>query len=118
MKKELRKIEVLRQAYDRTRPAVATLRSQPSDPAANHDLGWFYAVYKDDWEEALPLLAKGSDERWRSMAQRDLKTPDDPAKLLSLADQWQHLAGSHEGPPRIACLRRAHACYRAARRSR
>ncbi|HEX3999202.1 MAG TPA: hypothetical protein VHX65_11675, partial [Pirellulales bacterium] len=48
--------------------AQAVLDKNPADAEANLAVGRWRAFYKNDWPTGLPLLAKGSDEKLKSLA--------------------------------------------------
>lgn len=86
---------------------IQKLKSNPNDADANLALGSYYALLKSRWDKALPLLAKGSDEPLKKLAQEDLEKPKDPRAQLSLADGWWDLSGMHKEPAQLSLQRRA-----------
>jgi hypothetical protein len=111
MNREAQRLIPLRKAYTQVKPALETLRATPTDPEANQTFGLFEAVDKGDWEEALPLLAKGKEGDLSALARKDLQTPDDPAAVLALADAWKEQGDRAEARLQTACWLRACQCY-------
>ncbi len=87
--------------------AQATLEQNPADADANLALGRWCCFYKSDWPRGLPLLAKGTDERLKTLAQTELKPPAEGEEQAQLADGWWD-----QGSKELAVIRdvvRAHA---------
>jgi hypothetical protein len=103
----------------RTEIALATLRSDPRDPAANYAAGRYIAFIKGDWDQGLPLLAAGDNDRLAQMAKADLATGDSGAQqMLSTADAWRDLGEETSNELfRGACRQRAAYWYEAAMQS-
>jgi len=92
--------------------AAETLKENADDPAANLALGKFRCFFKDDWENGLPLLAKGSDELLKDVAAQELAKPADAAQQVELADGWLKIGRRNsDGAARENILRRARARY-------
>jgi hypothetical protein len=79
-------IETQRKAFEGLEAARATLARDPHDAAANLAVGNFLCLTQGDWSRGLAHLAKGSDEKLRQLALRDLAALD-PAKPASTDDQ-------------------------------
>lgn len=77
--------------------AKATLEKSPTDPEANLLIGRRLAFVKRDWEQGVPMLALGSHEGLRALAQKELAGPQSAAAQLALADGWWDAAESLEG---------------------
>jgi hypothetical protein len=80
----------LQKAYQaqKVKPAAEILRTRPDDADASAVVGKFYCFDKLDWEKGLPLLARGSDETLKSLAEKELARPTDPVAQMTLADEW------------------------------
>jgi hypothetical protein len=74
------------------RKAANTLGKAPDDQAANHTLGVFLALTRQDWASGLPHLAKGTDPGLVGAAKADLNTPTDPKGRFEIGEQWFRLA--------------------------
>lgn len=90
---------------------LATLREKPNDREGNFVVGRYYALRQGDWEKGIPLLALGSDEAFRTLAQRELKGADSPEEQAKLGDGWWTLARTREGWEKSALLLRAGMWY-------
>jgi hypothetical protein len=71
------------------------LKSNAANSAANLALGRFYCFGAGDWEQGLPLLARGGDAGLRRLAQADLAgagADGQPAQRVAIGDGWWDLA--------------------------
>ena len=87
--KELsKKITRLRKEYANVKKALAALEKDPANPEANLTAGLFHCLSKGDWAVGLPLLARGADPGLKSLAEKELASPDDPGLQAKVADGW------------------------------
>ena len=86
--------------------AEAKLKADPNDAEAHLVLGRNYC-FDDNWKDAMPHLAKGSDADLRQLAQRELALPTEPNEQIKLADAWWELAQAREGEERDSLMLRA-----------
>jgi hypothetical protein len=91
----------------RVKKAREVLAATPADPAANLDVGEFECFLRGNWEAGLPLLAKGSEEALRSLAQQDLAAPAAPQDRIVLADAWWERGEKESGVARQKIQQRA-----------
>ena len=85
-------IEYAKKQFDKTRDVVRRLTEDPDDPSANLIVGKFLCYAKGDFDEGLPQLVKGSDERLKQLAATELAHPQDAQAQVQLADSWWELA--------------------------
>jgi hypothetical protein len=90
----------------RRQQAQAAVKADPNDAKAHLALGRYYCL-DDNWQEALPHLAKGGDADLQQLAQRELASPAEPTEQVKLADAWWELAQNREGTERDSLLLRA-----------
>lgn len=90
--------------------ARVRLATNPDDPTSNGILGKYVAVARGDWPRALPMLAKGSDPNWKSIATRELAA----APPAEIADAWWTFADQQPEPAKSAIRRHAADIYRSA----
>src|SRR5207237_1857496 len=76
----VKEIRLLSAEYNRAKSAMTKLKTDPNDAAANSAAGRYTALFKSNWEEGLPLLAKGPDSGLKTVAVEDLQNPTEPAK--------------------------------------
>lgn len=69
------------------------LNDKPDDPDLNLTVGKYLCFQKGDWEKGLPLLALGSDETLKSLAERDGQGPVSVGEQVALADAWWDAGG-------------------------
>ena len=53
---------------EEVRVALATLKTNPTDPEANLVVGKYHCFVKDEWEKGLPMLLKGNDAALKELA--------------------------------------------------
>lgn len=99
------------QAFTAQTQALKTLGDKPDDSKANLSVGQWLAVYEDDWDQALPKLALGSDSKWKAAAVSEQKASADIESQLACADAWWDVAQSATGEAKLAAQRRAASWY-------
>lgn len=77
-----------RDAADRYARDLAKLKETPDDPAANLAVGRYRCLMKGDWENGLPMLAKGSDAALKTAAIFELSNPTSNDEVVHLGDLW------------------------------
>ena len=70
-------IHLLEPIYAAAKKAQETLEKTPADAEANLTVGRWLCFYKGDWTAGLPMLAKGSDEKLKALAEQEIKSPTD-----------------------------------------
>ncbi|MDZ7615416.1 MAG: formylglycine-generating enzyme family protein, partial [Patescibacteria group bacterium] len=84
-----REVQELRKRWEEVQAALAALTSSPDDEAAHSVVGAWCWFVRNDWDRALPHLAKGSDPALRKLADRELNSPpENPVAQVELADAW------------------------------
>ena len=109
-----REVRDLQAQYRNLPAAIATLREDPNDPAANLIAGRFYCLVAGRWDVGLPLLARGGDAALRALATRDLQAPAAGDARAALADEWWSLGERHAGRAQSNLRGRAAHWYRQA----
>lgn len=100
---------------DRLRALRAALDDRPDDPDLNAEAGQVLCFSIGDWDDGLPLLAKGSDVRLADLARRDLGAAHAPAiTRVALGHDWWDAAAGRQGVAKILCQERAAYWYRTA----
>jgi hypothetical protein len=107
-------IHLLEPIYATAKKAQERLDKNPSDAEANLAVGRWRCLYKWDWGAGLPLLAKGSDEKLKSLAEVELKASSDSDQQFTLAEGWWDLAQKEAGVARDSLHLHAGEIYRAA----
>ena len=97
----------LAKAFRDAQKEMKRLAADPENPAANLGLGKFYCLWKNAWERGLPLLAKGSDFDFRSLARREAEAVGDDEQQIALGDLWLQMARTLKKTERDAALVRA-----------
>jgi len=105
-------LQQARQEQEAISVAQERLKTQPDDPDACLAVGRWQCFYQGDWGQGLRLLAKGSDDRLKTLAKQEVPTPptQDDARL-TLADAWWDLGQTMEPPQRPQILRHAGTWY-------
>jgi hypothetical protein len=86
--------------------ALLTLLDHENDAVACGVVGRWYAVDIQDWEHALPLLAKCNDPTLVKAANQELAPHTRSLEQLSIADQWYDL-GKRSAPTKESFWRHA-----------
>lgn len=84
---------------------IKPLLEKTDDPAACLEVGRFWCFSREDWDAGLPYLAKGTDEKLKELAARELAKPALPLRI-ELGDGWFEVA-SQERACRPVLLRHA-----------
>jgi len=64
-----KEIKEAAKAHAKVQAVLATLETNPTDPAANQEAGEYFFFVKGDWGKGIPMFALGSDEVLRTLAQ-------------------------------------------------
>lgn len=106
---EIERLLAQRQRIDQ---ALSVLESDPDNAEANLAVGHWYGLVKDDWDQALPYLAKGNDPQIQLVAKRELiAAADDTDEQIAVGDAWWDLAQTRDDDERAAFMRRAGSWY-------
>jgi len=102
------KVQKAAQSCQQYQDALTALQTDPDDPKAHLAMGWWYCVEQADWEQGLPHLIKGDDDRVKALAQREVDSPPaETADRIALADDWWSLAMKKKEEQKDASMRRA-----------
>jgi hypothetical protein len=85
-------IRARQQAALESKIAADKLKASPKDPEANMALGTYVALFQNDWDKALPMLALSNDAGWSAAAKADLANPVDVGEMTKVADLWWDLS--------------------------
>ena len=104
-----------RQEQETLQAMQERLKAAPDDPDACLTLGRFYCFSRDEWDEGLKLLAKGSDPALKSLATMELaSSPAKAEEKVARGDRWWDLAENAAGGFKSAMRRRAGYWYQEA----
>jgi hypothetical protein len=90
-------IHLLEPIYAAAKKAQETLDKNSADAEANLTVGRWLCFYKGDWTTGLPMLARGSDEKLKALAEQEINSPTDADQQVQLADVWWDLAQKEAG---------------------
>lgn len=71
--------------------SLNTLLRSPDDPVAATAVGRYLCFVKGQWEEGLPLLAKGASAALADAIKADGEVGSDPSKAFVAAERWWQL---------------------------
>lgn len=108
---QAREIETTAADFAAIQPALAKMRDNPTDQAANAAVGKFYCFAKRDWQRGVTMLALGNDELAKAAAVLELEEKPEPLKI---GDGWWQVAESLEGSKQESVQRHAAEFYRRA----
>lgn len=101
-------------AHDAAHQALEKLKTSPTDPAANLAAGQYYCFVKGQWSQGLPLLARGSDEALKAVAEKEVAGADSASDQSALGDAWWQFAEGAQGRSAEIARQRAATWYRRA----
>lgn len=107
----LKQLGELSAAYEQMKAAQQTLDNSPNNGDANSTVGRYLCLMKGNWEDGLPFLAKGSDERLKTSAEFELSTDVDP---IQVADQWWEISDKLTGLQQLRAKSHSGEWYRKA----
>ena len=107
-------LQVFQKQYESFRAAEKQLASSPEDAGAHATVGRWQCFLKGLWEKGLPHLAQAQPPELASLAQADLKSPEDPKSQFLLAERWLKYADSETEEARGHIQLRAAYWYRQA----
>lgn len=90
--------------------AAKTLELVDDDPVANLTVGRWH-VLQDDWDAALPFLAKASDVKWKAAADLEQKTQADAVAQVAVGDAWWDIAEKEASTAKTVLFAHAGDCY-------
>jgi hypothetical protein len=91
-------IENAEELFDRYQSSALVLEADPSDRDAQTVAGTFLCCVENRWDEGLPRLAEGSDDKKRLAATRELGQSENAITDLQIADAWYEAAQQAEVP--------------------
>ena len=77
------------------------IREVPDDAEASLALGRYLCGEEQNWQQGLPLLARGSDATLAAAAELDLAGAASPSEQLAIADAWYAACTSGDGCDRL-----------------
>ena len=107
-----KELAALRESFAAIERARAVLLDDPTDADANLAVGRYLSFVKDDWNGGIPMLALGSDDRLRSVAELELGQPATPDAQVAVADAWWEQSEALDGSHREVVQSRAVMWYR------
>ncbi len=84
------------------------------NPVADLTVGKYFAFGRNDWEAALPHLAKCSDAGIKEAATLELAPPKTPGEQLAVADAWHAVGEAAAGREKAKFLAHSVVWYREA----
>lgn len=109
---KLKSLKLIARQHASIQSHFKTLEQIPDDPTANQAVGEYRCFWKQDFESGLPNLAKGTDERMRSIAAAELDGASDNSVRIEIADQWWAVGGDLRGDSAKAAITHAVELYR------
>ena len=106
-----KEIDDLRKQVELAEMARARLKTDPENAKANLALGRFLCFNKDEWDEGLPHLAKGDDEKLKEVAIKEIAKPTEAAAIEEIAELWFALSANANTAEKPAMLDRAKELY-------
>jgi serine/threonine protein kinase len=104
-------VERGREYYRRIESQALKLRQNPDDPQCNLECGKYLCFVKNAWEVGLPMLVRGGNNGFQSLAEQELQHPSKSEDQLNLGNGWWLLAQKASHSERTNCLGRARYWY-------
>lgn len=93
----MKEIAEQRKEYPVAKAAADTLIKTPEDDNAITTWGRWLSLYKNKWNEGLPLLVQGGDNKLSAAARKDQQPPTEPEAMVDVGDAWWDLAAADRG---------------------
>ncbi len=106
-----RSLDAYLETYNKIKPALAVLQTQPADPDANLTVGRFRCFSEGKWDEGIPMLALGSDPDYQTVALSELGAPKDGDGKAKIADAWWDLSEKKDETKDVQILLRERAAH-------
>lgn len=103
----VQKIERMKGRFAVVQKAIDALARDPNDPDANLTVGRWRCFGANNWDQGLPLLAKGSNAALAEVAKRDIAKPTEPNDQMSVGDGWWDIAANEQGIVKSAAMARS-----------
>jgi hypothetical protein len=100
--------------FKQVEAALTTLKSDPTDQAANLVAGKYYCFTKNDWAHGMPMLVLCGEASLAALATHDLKGAATWQDQSALADAWWELGEKNRGAERDAFRARGGFWYKRA----
>lgn len=104
-------IELLSKSYPAVKAARTTRETLPDDPEASLTEGKYLCFLNGDWDIGLKLLAQGSDDTLKSLAEKELSNLTGAAHCTAIADGWWQVAIGQTGLVRAHVATHADSWY-------
>lgn len=82
--------------WDEYQQAQKALALTPDDPQANHVVGLWLCLQRDEWQAGLPYLAKSSQEKIRELAALEIASPTNTEARMKVAEGWYEQSRTSE----------------------
>lgn len=82
------RVEEGKRRFPRVAKHIASLQANPDNPEANHAVGWYLCVVKDNWPQGLEMLAKSQDKSLRALALIEIQRDSGYNRHITLGDGW------------------------------
>ncbi|MDC0274402.1 hypothetical protein OAK91_06690, partial [Planctomycetaceae bacterium] len=104
-------VKAMEAVYVKYQKGIAELIARPEDSKASLEVGRFLCFINSDWKKGLPLLARGTDQKLREIAMKEL---EDMPNSLEFGDAWWELSEMLTGLARRNAVDHARKWYRKA----
>ena len=84
-------LEATKKAHRKITESAHVLLRDPNDAAANTAVGLYFCLVKCEFDRGLVHLARGADQRWKAIAERDIHSPRSAHDQAELGDAWWDL---------------------------
>ncbi len=99
-----KELQGLKREADRLKGQFRSLEANAEDPGANAEdpganatVGKFLCLVRGEWEKGLLMLAKGSDDNLKRLAEQELAKPTEAVRQAALGEDWAAQATKESG---------------------
>ena len=87
-----REVQTIKTEYEKLEKERKTLEEDPAHPEANLAWGKFLCLIKEDWENGISRLARGTNAPLSAAAGKERALPEKPEDQIELGDCWWEMA--------------------------
>ncbi len=88
-----KEVDAVTKVYTDLKAAIARLKKEPTDPDANATIGKHLCFSEGNWGKGLPMLIKGSDDKLKTLAEKDIAGAASSKEQVELGDAWWDAGG-------------------------
>src|SRR5262249_34930191 len=96
-----------KKAFESSKVAKETLKSDPDDPDANLIVGKYLCFFRNDWGNGLPRINRSKEKVLKALADNEAAKSMTVKEQAALGDGWYDFSMTEAGIAKANILRRA-----------